>query len=226
MVTLEIMQFVEQNILPRYTQFYLVLSLRHVNDVITASLKLARRLGADPYMAYVVAAYHDLGMEGPRAIHHITGGRILAADRRLARWFTPEQISIMREAVDDHRASASNAPRSIYGRIVAEADRQLLPDTVMRRTIEYGIDHYPQLSVEEHLERFIRHIEEKYSEHGYIRLWISGSDNERHLQHLRHIINTPHLLKQHFYRIWGEIRQDRHDGQDRQDNVTTPNNLR
>ena len=177
-------------------------------------------------MAYVVAAYHDLGMEGPRAIHHITGGRILAADRRLARWFTPEQISIMREAVEDHRASASKAPRSIYGRIVAEADRQLLPDTVMRRTIEYGIDHYPQLSVEEQLERFIRHIEEKYSEHGYIRLWISGSDNERHLQHLRHIINTPHLLKQHFYRIWGEIRRDRHDGQDGQDNVTTPDNLR
>ena len=208
MVTLEIMQFVEQNILPRYTQFDRAHSLRHVNDVITASLKLARRLGADPDMAYVIAAYHDLGMEGPRAIHHITGGKILASDKRLCRWFSPEQINIMRQAVEDHRASASKAPRSIYGRIVAEADRELEPDTIMRRTIEYGIDHYPQLSVEEHLERFMKHIDEKYSERGYIKLWISGSDNEKNLRLMRRIIASPPLLKQHFYRIWGEIKKE------------------
>lgn len=208
MVTLEIMQFVEQNILPRYTQFDRAHSLRHVNSVITASLKLARQLGADSDMAYVIAAYHDLGMEGPRAIHHITGGKILASDKRLCRWFSPEQINIMRQAVEDHRASASKAPRSIYGRIVAEADRELEPDTIMRRTIEYGIDHYPQLSVEEHLERFMKHIDEKYSERGYIKLWISGSDNEKNLRLMRRIIASPPLLKQHFYRIWGEIKQE------------------
>ena len=99
MVTLEIMQFVEQNILPRYTQFDRAHSLRHVNSVIAASLKLARQLGADSDMAYVIAAYHDLGMEGPRAIHHITGGKILASDKRLCRWFSPEQINIMRQFV-------------------------------------------------------------------------------------------------------------------------------
>lgn len=208
MVTLEIMQFVEQNILPRYTQFDRAHSLRHVNSVIAASLKLARQLGADSDMAYVIAAYHDLGMEGPRAIHHITGGKILASDKRLCRWFSPEQINIMRQAVEDHRASASKAPRSIYGRIVAEADRELEPDTIMRRTIEYGIDHYPQLSVEEHLERFMKHIDEKYSERGYIKLWISGSDNEKNLRLMRRIISSPPLLKQHFYRIWGEIKQE------------------
>ena len=208
MVTLEIMQFVEQNILPRYTQFDRAHSLRHVNSVIAASLKLARQLGADSDMAYVIAAYHDLGMEGPRAIHHITGGKILASDKRLCRWFSPEQINIMRQAVEDHRASASKAPRSIYGRIVAEADRELEPDTIMRRTIEYGIDHYPQLSVEEHLERFMKHIDEKYSERGYIKLWISGSDNEKNLRLMRRIIASPPLLKQHFYRIWGEIKKE------------------
>lgn len=66
---------------------------------------------------------------------------------------------IMKEAVEDHRASASHAPRSIYGKIVAEADRDLEPETVFRRTIEYGIDHYPEKNKEEQWKRFCEHLE-------------------------------------------------------------------
>lgn len=208
MVTLEIMHFVENAILPRYTAFDRAHSLRHVTSVIAQSLRLARRVGADEDMAYVVAAYHDLGLEGPRAVHHLTSGRILAADRRLSRWFTPAQIKIMREAVEDHRASASKAPRSVYGKIVAEADRELVPRTIMLRTIEYGLDHYPTLSTAEHYERFVRHMEEKYSQTGYIRLWIPGSENEEHLREIRQIIASPALLRQHFDELWAEIKKE------------------
>ena len=110
-VALDIMEFIEQNILPKYTAFDKAHNLSHANSVIKRSLELARNIGADINMAYVIAAYHDLGLEGPRAIHHLTSGKILAADMRLRRWFSPEQIKIMREAVEDHRASASHAPR-------------------------------------------------------------------------------------------------------------------
>lgn len=202
MVTLEIMTFVEQEILPRYNAFDRAHQLRHAKSVISSSLKLAQKTGADENMAYVIAAYHDLGLEGPRAIHHITSGKILIADQRLRRWFSPEQISIMKEAVEDHRASASKAPRSIYGKIVAEADRELEPDTIMRRTIEYGLDHYPEKTKEEHFERFAAHLEEKYSVNGYIRLWIPGSENEEHLRNIRNVIASPELLRQNFNRLW------------------------
>lgn len=202
MVTLEIMTFVEQEILPRYNAFDRAHQLRHAKSVISSSLKLAQKTGADENMAYVIAAYHDLGLEGPRAIHHITSGKILIADQRLRRWFSPEQINIMKEAVEDHRASASKAPRSIYGKIVAEADRELEPDTIMRRTIEYGLDHYPEKTKEEHFERFAAHLEEKYSVNGYIRLWIPGSENEEHLRNIRNVIASPELLRQNFNRLW------------------------
>ena len=204
-MTLEIMQFVEQEILPRYNNFDRAHSIRHANSVISSSLKLAQKVGADADMAYVVAAYHDLGLEGPRAVHHISSGRILAADTRLRRWFSPEQIKIMKEAVEDHRASASHAPRSIYGKIVAEADRELDPETVMQRTIEYGIDHYPDFSTEEHYKRFVQHLKEKYSAQGYIQLWIPGSENEQNLRKLRDIIASPIKLQEHFQRLWSKI---------------------
>lgn len=202
MVTLEIMNFVEQQILPRYANFDRAHQLRHVTSVINNSLKLAQKVGANEDMAYVIAAYHDLGLEGPRAIHHITSGKIIVADNRLKRWFSPEQIKIMKEAVEDHRASASKAPRSIYGKIVAEADRELEPDTIMRRTIEYGLDHYPEKTKEEHFERFNEHLNEKYSAQGYIHLWIPGSINEEYLRQIRTIIANPTLLRQNFDRLW------------------------
>lgn len=192
------MEFIEANILPRYTAFGASHGLAHVTRVIRASLVLARHIGADEDMAYCVAAYHDLGLSGPRAVHHITGGQILLRDTRLRRWFTPAQIEIMRQAVEDHRASASHAPRSIYGKIVAEADRDLDGDTVFRRAIEYGLERYPDMSREEQWERFRHHMDSKYSQTGYIRLWIPGSDNEKKLQQIRNIIADEAKLRQVF----------------------------
>lgn len=123
--SLDLVEFIETSILPMYAAFDKAHNMEHVTRVIRRSLDLARRTGANINMVYAIAAYHDIGMSGPRAIHHITGGKMLMRDARLKKWFSSEQIKIMKEAVEDHRASASHAPRSIYGKIVAEADRDL-----------------------------------------------------------------------------------------------------
>lgn len=204
-VDLTLMEFVEKQILPRYTAFGESHGLYHVTRVIKNSLELARMLGADINMAYAIAAYHDLGMEGPRAIHHITSGKILTADARLKKWFSPEQIKIMREAVEDHRASASHAPRSIYGKIVAEADRDIDIDTVFTRAIQYGIEHDSEKDKEWQFKRFDSHMEEKYSNNGYIKLWIPHSPNEKKLKELRDIIVNKELLRQYFDKIYDKI---------------------
>ncbi len=202
--SLDLVEFVETQILPQYAQFDKGHNMEHATRVIRRSLDLARRIGADLDMAYVVAAYHDLGLSGPRAIHHITSGKILMQDARLKRWFTPDQLKVMKEAVEDHRASASRAPRSIYGKIVAEADRDIEPETVIRRTIQFGLANYPQLDAEGHWRRFMQHMDEKYSVNGYIRLWIQGSENERKLNELRRLIVAPDKMREVFDRIFKE----------------------
>ena len=155
-------------------------------------------------MVYVVAAYHDTGLSYGREWHHRDSSRIVMADEMLRRWFTPEQISTMADAVEDHRASSDHAPRSIYGRIVAEADRLIDSDLVMRRTVQYGLAHYPELSPEGHWKRFCDHLDEKYAEGGYLRLWIPESDNARRLTELRRTIADPTLLRESFDRIFAE----------------------
>jgi uncharacterized protein len=202
--SLDLVEFVETQILPRYAEFDKAHNLEHVTRVIRRSLEMVRTTGADINMVYVVAAYHDLGMSGPRAVHHLTGGRILADDRRLRRWFNAEQLRIMREAVEDHRASASRAPRSIYGKIVAEADRDISAETVFRRTVQFGLANYPEKDREGHWQRFSEHMDSKYSANGYIRLWIPGSQNEKRLAELRAIIADKEQLRQQFDKYYEE----------------------
>lgn len=207
-VSLDLMEFVEREILPKYVAFDKAHNMGHVTTVIRRSLEIARRAGADLNMSYVIAAYHDLGLSGPRAVHHITSGKILIADARLKRWFSPEQLKIMKDAVEDHRASASHAPRSIYGKIVAEADRDLEPMTVFRRTIQFGLSNYPEKSFEQQWQRFMEHMRNKYSEQGYIRLWMHGTPNEENLARIRRLINQPAELKEIFTKLYNEEKNE------------------
>ncbi len=203
--SLDLVEFIETKILPQYAAFDAAHNMEHVTRVIRHSLELVKITGADINMVYTIAAYHDLGMSGPRAVHHLTGGKILATDARLKKWFTAEQLKVMREAVEDHRASASRSPRSIYGKIVAEADRDLDSDIVIRRTIQFGLANYPELDYEGQYRRFKEHMDNKYSKEGYIKLWIPNSPNAARLNDLRNLIAQPAALRAAFDRIYKEI---------------------
>ena len=203
-INLELMEFIEKQILPRYSDFGRSHGLGHVQRVIKNSLELARLTGADINMCYATAAYHDRGMSGPRAIHHLVGGKILAADARLKKWFSPEQIKIMKEAVEDHRASASHSPRSLYGKIVAEADRDLDPETIFRRAVQYGLEKEPTLDRNGQWKRFHHHMQEKYSRTGYIRLWVHNSPNRDRLSAIQATIEDIGKLRQWFDRLYDE----------------------
>lgn len=202
--SLDLVEFIETQILPQYAAFDKAHNMEHATRVIRRSLNLARKTGADLNMAYAIAAYHDLGLSGPRAVHHITSGKILMQDARLKRWFSPEQLKMMKEAVEDHRASASRAPRNIYGKIVAEADRDISPENIIRRTIQFGLSNYPKMDTEGHWRRFMQHMDEKYSVNGYMRLWVQGSENEKGLNELRRLISNPDQMRQVFDRIFKE----------------------
>ena len=191
-------RYVGQEILPLYDHFDQAHRRDHALMVIGQSMELARALDVDRDMAYTIAAYHDTGLCEGRERHHEVSARIILADRRLRQWVTEAQIRAMAEAAEDHRASAQNAPRSIYGRIVAEADRFIDPIIITQRTIQYGLDHYPELSREEHYQRMVAHLKEKYGRNGYLKLWFPESPNAVRLERLRDIIEDEVQLRNIF----------------------------
>ena len=191
----DLQQYIEQTILPQYDAFDGGHRRDHAQMVIDESLKLAREHGADEQMAYVIAAYHDLGLSIDREQHHIHSGEILMADEQLRKWFTEQQLLMMRDAVEDHRASGKNPPRTIYGAIVAEADRQIDPLTVIQRTMAYSRKLYPDGDFETLYMRSREHLNEKYAEGGYMRLWLNSERNVQGLETLRTIIRNDDQLR-------------------------------
>ena len=194
----ELQAYIEEVIIPQYDHFDQAHQRDHVEMVIRQSMEIAEHLDVDIDMVYAIAAYHDTGLCEGREQHHQVSAGIILADTHLKKWFTEEQIQTMAEAAEDHRASAQHAPRSIYGRIVAEADRFINPETIVRRTIQYGLDHYPELSRKQHYERMVSHLKEKYGRGGYLKLWFEDSPNAARLEQLRQIIDDESRLKQLF----------------------------
>jgi len=188
-------EYIEQIILPRYADFDKGHQRDHAESVIRESLLLAEEHDVDKNMAYAIAAFHDLGLAVDRAQHHIHSGEILMADPVLPQFFTKEQLCIMRDAVEDHRASSKNAPRTIYGAIVAEADRHIDPETILRRTLQFGMKQNPKADFEWHFERAYEHMLEKYAEGGYMRLWLHSKRNVEGLKALRAIINDKEHMR-------------------------------
>jgi len=204
MIRESLRQYVETEVIPRYAAFDKAHQEDHARAVIARALSMGKAYDIDEEMLFAAAACHDLGLAVDRKTHHLESGRIIREDGKLREWFSPEQIEVVAQAAEDHRASAKTLPRSLYGRLVAEADRMIDPETIIRRTMQFGFAHYPGLDKEGHWERTLEHLQEKYAEGGYLHLLIPGSPNEAPLARLRSIIRDRDRLRGLFESIYRE----------------------
>ena len=205
MVNTELTEYIETNILPNYNHFDKAHRMDHVQMVIDRSLQIAKHHPVDEDMVYTIAAYHDMGLIEDRKTHHLVSGRILREDKRLPDWFSPDEIETMARAVEDHRASSDHEPRSLYGKIVTEADRFIDPVKIIERTIQFSLDHYPGFTEEDHWNRVVEHMHEKYAEGGYLKLWFPESPNTQRLEALRDIIRDERKLRELFNDIYSKL---------------------
>jgi len=203
-MTPSLVDYIESRIIPQYASFDKAHKEDHARAVIERALEMGKGYDIDTDMLYTAAACHDLGLAVDRKTHHLESGRIIRANKDLCRWFTPEQIETIAQAAEDHRASATTPPRSIYGALVAEADRMIVPETIIRRTVQFGLSHHPDLDKEGHWQRTLEHLHEKYAEGGYLHLLIPGSPNEEPLARLRDIIRDEEQLRGMFNTIYAE----------------------
>ena len=197
-------EYIESEIIPRYDNFDGAHRRDHVRSVIRQSQELSRYYDVNPDILYAAAAYHDLGLCEGREKHHLVSGRIIREDRTLLNWFSVEEIEVIAEAAEDHRASNETPPRSIYGKIIAESDRLIDPETVIRRTVQYGFAHYPQMNREQMWERTLAHLQKKDGYGVYLKLWIPESSNSCRLEELRKIIADEKRLRSMFDRFYDE----------------------
>lgn len=221
---LELERYIYEEIVPRYSSFDAAHKEDHAMTVIKQALEIMNSRDSwldrqeDSELIWkseirrdillTAAACHDLGLVNGRDRHHLDSGEIIRNDCNLRKWFTDEDLEIIAQAAEDHRASGKSTPRSIYGMIVAEADRVIDTYDIIRRTILFGFKHYPELDPEAHMNRAMEHLEEKYGRGGYLRLWIPWSDNASRLTELQDLIADEAVLRREIEHIYRSISQE------------------
>ena len=195
----EIRDFIDREIVPRYDAFDAGHDRNHVHTVMSQAMSLAKYYPeVDHCILLIAAAYHDLGLINGREHHHTDSARIVRDDERLRQWFSDDEINTIADDAEDHRASSNHEPRTIYGRIVAEADRIIDSETIVRRALQYGLKHNPELNREGQFERLMDHMREKYDYGGYLQLWIPQGDNARRLEEFRQLLANPEAFRSLF----------------------------
>lgn len=163
----ELKEYIESTILPMYDGLDKGHGIEHIRYVIRRSINFAKQVNADEELAYVIAVYHDIGNLVDRKHHEIMSGKIVREDAKLQQFFGCDTIELIAQAVEDHRASAGRIPRSIYGKIVSSADRNVDFNAAIERAYEFRHKMIPEIGLEAAMEDARIHLLSKYGPDGY-----------------------------------------------------------
>jgi len=202
----ELVQYIENEIFPLYNRNEEGHGINHIKTVIKRSLELAKKYDVDLNMVYTIASYHDLGHYIDRKTHEIISAEIFMKDEQIKQWFTDEQRNIIKQAIEDHRASSNHEPRTIYGKIISTADRTIIDiDKTIKRSYSYGKRNYIDLSEEEQIERVYQHLTEKYGENGYAKIYLEDKEFENALHKLRQALSNKNDFIKRVIKVINEI---------------------
>lgn len=205
-LNIELVKYIESMIFPLYDRNEFAHGINHVKIVIRRSLELASNYNVDLNVAYTVAAYHDLGHFIDRNRHEIISAEMFMEDENIKKWFSNEQRILIKEAIEDHRASCNHVPRTIYGKIVSTADRTIVDiDNTIKRSYSYGKKNYAQLSEEEQFERVYKHLVEKYGENGYAKVYLEDKEFDEAIEKLRQALADKDEFIERIKRVVNEV---------------------
>ena len=186
----DLIKYTEENIFPEYSKNESGHGIDHIKYVIKRSFDIVsqNKLDVNLDMVYIIAAYHDIGHHIDSKNHEKISAEIMSKDKELERFFNDEELKIIKEAIEDHRASSDHEPRSIYGRIVSSADRNNTVEDCLRRTYTYGLKLDPKSSDEELFERAYNVLLNKFGENGYAKFFFKDNEYEQFLKDIRKLL--------------------------------------
>ena len=202
MITKELKKYLTKEILPQYKKNDWAHQSWHIYEVIERSLKIAKNLEVNLDMVYTIAIFHDIACFKGREDHEINSSIMLKEDKNLRKWFSENQIKMMSEAIVDHRASLNYEPRSIYGKIISTSDRFTTIKGILRSTLLYSLEFYPELTPDEMFERSYKYIEKKYGANGYSKIYLLSPDYENFLKEVIYYLEHTHEMKKIFYNVY------------------------
>lgn len=187
--------YIKNEILTRYEKNDNGHSIEHINYVLKRCFKFAEQFeNIDLNVLYTIATFHDIAHHIDKKNHEKLSAEIFYNNEKMKKFFTDEERIIIKDAIEDHRASANTEPRSDYGKIISSADRSTDIDDFLRRTHAYTLKHFPDSTKQEMIERAYEHTEQKYGKSGYAKHYVKDEEYEN----FRENINSLLLNKENF----------------------------
>lgn len=186
----ELVVYIETEFFPIYETFDKGHDLKHINEVIDRALKISESLDdLDIDVVYAAAALHDIGIKVQRKNHAFYSGQIIENNSGLRRFFDCDKIKIIKEAAEDHSTSRGVEPRSIYGKIVCDADKDNDLETSLTRAYEFTLAYFPDFTQEECLENVFEQLNFKFGNEGKVHFWIGTEGQQEFLNQMKSLAN-------------------------------------
>ena len=199
-VNKNLISYFEKQIFPQYKHNEEGHGIEHIKTVLHRSVQIVEHhhLDININMLYTAVGYHDIGHHINPSIHEKISANLFTQDIYLQAFFTHKESQIIQQAIEDHRASLKKEPRNLYGKILSTADRDTSVPELFKRVYEYRLHHVPNASLTERIEEAYIHIQEKFWDTWYAKVYLKDEAYENFLVEVRTLLADKEAFTQTF----------------------------
>jgi len=206
----DLLKYINENVKSKYRNFDKAHNISHYNFVTNNCLEYGKELINKGYevnleIAYVVGAYHDVGIINGREGHAKSSSIIVRNDLKLKEFYDNETIEIIAQAVEDHSSHLEYEPRSIYGKIVGDADRNNSLYLVFSRPVKYGLKNEKQYDRETQINRVYEFVNNKFGRNGYVKYWLDIPQTRKEQLQVWELLDNEKECKRYISGILDEV---------------------
>jgi len=208
----DLLHYIKNEIKPMYKNFDKAHSTSHFNFVTNNCIEYGKELqkqgqDIDLEIAYVVGALHDIGISRGRENHAKSSGDMVRKDINLRQFYDDNIIEMLAQSVEDHSSHLAYEPRNIYGKIVADADRNNTMYLVFSRPTKYSIKNEKHLTRDEHIDKVYNFVQDKFGKNGYVKYWLNIPQTTKEQLRVWQLLDDEKSCKAYIGGIYDEIKK-------------------
>lgn len=200
----QLIDYVRENILPEYNKNDKGHGILHILEVIRRSFELKESLkldNLDDNMIFAIASCHDNGKYIDHKTHEKIAAERFYENNDFKKFFTDEQRKTIKEAIEDHRSSFEDVPRSDYGKLISSADRNSTIDIVFIRSFFVGQERTPNFTMEEFLDFTLNRLRKRYSEEDSENMFFEDEIYAKFLADMRKLLKDEKAFKDRYCKV-------------------------
>lgn len=198
-----LMLYIEANIFPQYSLNDQGHGILHIKEVIRRSFALNEtfNLKLNENMLYAIAACHDLGKYIDHATHEKIAAKKFIENTEFKKFFSNDERKIISEAIEDHRSSKEDEPRSVYGKLISSADRNTTIQIVFIRSFYVALERMPNENINDYLDFTLKRLRKKYDEQNPENMFYEDEIYKAFLVDMRKLLAKPTQFKNQYCKI-------------------------